>query len=512
MHSLISASKLRRNDRCTRIGDIVYIPEQLSSREAEKARRQMFGNKLLLQVFAETIPGAHPEIYSPITALGVLLIAHDKHFSRHGKEPAWVEKAPRLIRRYIRYSAILTDPEYRPMVIQLRLPYAGFGFMVLQDGIIEDTCHAFGLYRLEHVRQLAFLHDPLAREGDGKSCGALFTQDRFEHIVNAPAFAQLMAVNLGLDEHDLRHLVVAATAHDALTPAGGDTTKLLGPELFDEDRHFRNVFRKPGWQQFREKYGLSETLLEDTVQGNGLLGQLLDLSDKLSYVSRDANNFTDAFPHMRPATCYPRGYYEICRLLDTQPHVCTLWDSVELCDGQLAVGDADKLGCFLKLRALLFQQLYNNPRSRYCEFFLAVLTLRKLEQQGRLDKDKLLSMMDFELEELISQEVGIPDAMHWLQFNIQAEEYPTLTHASFRERQLRQAGIRAIVTEDLSRQASTGERIRVIHKGRTVPFGEAFPCQARELRAILNSCCSVRLLYTTDERINKLAIADTAIA
>ena len=102
------------------------------------------------------------------------------------------------------------------------------------------------------------------------------------------AIARLIGYNLGLSQIALQHLSVAALTHDIFTPAGGDSTKLLYPAMFDEDANYKDLFVTAGWKTLQGKYSFDEQLILQTVQGKLYFGQILDLADKLGYVSRDA--------------------------------------------------------------------------------------------------------------------------------------------------------------------------------------------------------------------------------
>ena len=123
-----------------------------------------------------------------------------------------------------------------------------------------------------------------------KGSGTLFAHTRYLHTHDAHALAFLLARNNGLSQDDENHLRVAALTHDALTPAGGDSIKLVAPALLDEEANYPKLFERPGWESLKNEFQLSEERLQAIVRNQGTLGVLLDFADKIFHigpVSRD---------------------------------------------------------------------------------------------------------------------------------------------------------------------------------------------------------------------------------
>ena len=77
------------------------------------------------------------------------------------------------------------------------------------------------------------------------------------------------------------------------------------------------------WERLRDRYRVNERLLIDTVQGKGMLGALLDIADKLSYLSADVRAYVDCG---RPGgwNDYPGTYEEITQVLARRKYMLGL--------------------------------------------------------------------------------------------------------------------------------------------------------------------------------------------
>jgi hypothetical protein len=161
-------------------------------------------------------------------------------------------------------------------------PFAGFGYVVRDSEFLSDLAEVFNLYRLWHILQLAFLHDPVGKEDGGslKGVSYQFPHTRYLHTIDVLAHYALILHRLGIRS---RTGIVAALTHDILTPAGGDTIKQIDPDLFDEDANYPLLLKDAGWPMFRDKYGIDENMLVETILNRGVLGQILDIADKSAF-------------------------------------------------------------------------------------------------------------------------------------------------------------------------------------------------------------------------------------
>lgn len=385
-------------------------------------------------------------------------------------------------------------------------PFGGFGYSIAEEGMVETVARIFGLLRLQYVGQLGFLQDPIFGWSRGVVQPARFTHTRFLHSLDVYALVTLIARNnwkkLGAEQ--VRALQVAALTHDVLTPAGGDTIKHIDPRLLNEDSHYREVLSQEevaGWCILNH---IDQPLLVDTVAGKGLLGSLLDLADKIAYVGRDTSQYL-TYPHQQgeavdPQQPWPPEYRAIQRIISDVPDICTLWDAVSIKDGQVFVEDVDRLVQFLTLRARMFQGLYLNVYARYGEERVMETLVNHLYTTGRLSRNDLLAMTDFELIQAVEDFFGILNpniSVDFKEMGPHFEFFPDLESARKRERELLESGVVFVKAEDVKESANPATDILVQEDGNILPLCEARPKAAERIERIIGTPNPVRVSYLT---------------
>lgn len=331
-----------------------------------------------------------------------------RHCLTYKREPTWMKRLSPDMRRDIRHFW-LTGDYFDPLWIINYRHGLGFSFAVHADEMVHDVSVALNVFRLGNIRQLGFLHDPVVND-DTANIGLAesFHHTRLLHSSTVMATAALIAHQIDLPKGLTRNLMVASLTHDIRTPAGGDSVKPIDPSGLDEDAHYGEAFQdNPEWVKVSRRYGLDETVLTRTVAGKGILGQLLDIADKTTYVDHDVDaylkwNNPKKFRNLVP----PPGFIEIWNLHQKLGQkACRLWDCVAIIDGRVVITDAQRLEGFLRLRALMFKHLYFNPRARYREQMLALLILEPLYREGKLTREMLLEMGDNNLWDWLNRTV-----------------------------------------------------------------------------------------------------------
>lgn len=355
------------------------------SKEVDFKNQQLFGKWLLNQEWfkpflPKNVPKGFPdEDCSDVAMSYFLMMELENAYSaarKQEKEPAWLEFLPVAIVRRLEHCYVIREAENQYKIVP-QLPYAGFGYVVFGGGLIQEIDTIFGLDRLNGIRLLASLHDPVIGVGECKVYPTPFHHTRYVHSLDVCAIATLIGKKCGLSDHDFLTLRIAAQSHDALTPAGGDTIKNIDPEAFDEDTHYPELFLRAGWKAFRDKYNISESMLAETILGKGLLGSILDISDKLAYTGRDLHMFLSKNRHGGYAwENFGDSYDRMMSLIAVNPYPCSVWDCAEVRNGQLVFTDKDRFADFLHIRALMFKILYNNASAR----FRRLVSLVKLQK------------------------------------------------------------------------------------------------------------------------------------
>lgn len=444
-----------------------------------------------------------------------LAYAYKEHCLKHGSEPTWAKAVSPNLRNFFRMDWLMSG-SFDPLAIVPNRRGLDFSFAVSEGGLIHDVCAALGVFRLDDVRQLSFLHDPVMNEltegSEVNGIGGQFDHDRYTHSLTVLATATLMGYRLRLSAYELVHLQAAAVSHDVLTSAGGDVLKFIDSEAFDEDARYPEVFQNnPEWITVRNRYGLSEEFLASIVRGEGKLGVILDLADKTSYVAHDVVAYVmENDPTQFRGFKSPASLLEIWRLQKSVGYpLCALWKYVGLQDGRVVVRSAVRLGKFLKLRALMFKHLYYNPKARYREQMLATLVIDYLYSEGILFREQLVAMRDLELERFIDRATG-REGFGWAlsrsDLAPSIEAFPTVDLAKARARELVASNPRTLVMfEPFPTVSDKAVQFLVRDKhGRARPFAEACPAQAEEVLAIGRDPLPVKMYVLALDGTEKL--------
>jgi len=401
------------------------------------------------------------------------------------REPAWMTKLPPSAQRYIRCSYATTEGT-DPLGIVPKFPYMGFGYVIADSGIASEATQVFNLHRLHSIKQLSFLHDPVGTENDLKINGLLFDHSRYCHVLDTYTVANLIDANLGINGSVGNTLGTTAISHDALTPAGGDSVKLIDPQAFDEDAHYPELLDGPAWNKYREQFGIDRELLIQTILGKGFLGRILDIADKSSYLARDVNAYLGTATPQRDARNV--HYYTIADMVINDPYICAVWESARRYDGTLVFGNAERLGRFLKLRALMFRALYYNPYSRFFEYLIGKGVVKYLYMNGQVTREDLLKHEDYWLERKIDEVLGafmMLRACTSLE-SARVEEHRDMDAAKRRAAEFESNPSVIVILDDFFPTTSDGTRKFMVRNGRRVEvFADAFPKQAEEIAGIM---------------------------
>ncbi|MDQ5955362.1 MAG: HDc protein, partial [Patescibacteria group bacterium] len=325
---------------------------------------------------------------------------YEEHRNRTGKEPSWVDTVPKDQLAEIRLTYYLRKCEFQ---ICGKYPYTGISYLVMQDGLCEQAAETFNLYRLDGIHQLGFLQAP---NFDQLMVTQKLSQgNRWIHSLDVMTIATLMGHNNRLSQSELNTLRLAGLTHDMCTPAGGDSVKLIDLRNLDEDANYpAQLDATEGWPRIAKEFAVDRELLVSTIANQGLLGELLDIADKIAYTARDLHY---CLHHLQSGK---RQGYEgpamLFSLVEQHPLVCSLWDSVVVRDGKPVFMDPERLFVFLKVRTLMFRELYYSSTTRFGEYLIAELLAKLLYKRGVLTKEKLLSMRDEELFTILQKQFG----------------------------------------------------------------------------------------------------------
>lgn len=508
----------------TSIGDIVYLPEKWMS----KARLGSFGAWLKKQQwFLEILTRRNQTSLMQLDSvylgsLGISTLSHEwMNPSDNGpmilqgsqREPEWVQLLPKDAQRQI-WKDYAIGGGIEPFAILPHFPFMGFGYIVQNEGdrglgwsMANEAACVFNLHRLQGVKQLGFMRDPVGLENDRSLLTLPFQHTRYCHSLDAFAIATLLGENCKLTDEEKRVLSLAGLVHDARTPAGGDSTKLVDPAEFDEDIHFPEFLKGFEWEEFQAKWNIDSKLLVETVLGNGILGSLLDIADKTSYISRDAFAYLgmkvagkkrrNSSPDHIDDDVFSTGLYTINDLINRHPNITALWEVTRIIQGKVVITDPDRLTNLLRLRALLFRELYYNPFSRFYEYLLGKGVTKILYERGEITAQELLFHNDLWLERKADKFFGdshILTKFHNLAHS-RIEEFHDYTSACRRAAEFDGERDTIVIVDDFQHVSNSAtKRFWVKDRGQIVKFNEARPRTAEQIDRIM-TFPSIKRLY-----------------
>lgn len=476
---LINRKWLMTNPTYTKLGDVCYFTSLDYWDKVDLQSVDLKWQDWMKQFFkAGPVTGVLKEAANTLV-LQRLQAEYENHLYENKTEPDWMAQLPLPNQRYIRNQFLIRNEEIDPLAIIPSLPFSGFGYSVKDKGYTERIVRQFGLWRLEGIKQLGYLHYPTIKHDGADMLVREFPHNRYVHSLDVRAVAKLILANNNRSELEHALCDMATLTHDTLTPAGGDSIKWIDQKLFDEDLHYPELMNKIDWKLFPEIPENGPELLPQIILNRGVLGQVLDIADKVAYVGRDLSAFYIQGPPNLG------GHEEIRKLLRQQRQPCSVWETARIKDDQLYFVDRKRLINFLAIRATLFSRLYQHPSSRFKELFVKTVTQKRLYETSKLSRDQLLSMQDIHLHMMIDQEIGHGFMDSFVGLNEERlETFDTEDTARARKQQLIGSG-RPVVMMEKAFTAKAGVHFMVQTKNGLKPLSEAEPEAAAYIRDLM---------------------------
>lgn len=319
-----------------------------------------------------------------------------------------------------------------------------------------------------------------------------FDHTRFFHtLIVARTGERILQAN-GASEQDIKTFVASAILHDAATPALGDATKAIDPKNLDEEEFWYEEVDEKGWNYLRS-IGATREKIDDIIKNKDVLGKVLDIADRIGYVTRDAYFFYD------PAAKI---------LLSNYPKIGDIYKDVvvDFKTGEIYFKNAERLGAFLLLRSILHKDLYLHPINIGRDLKFANLLgpyYSVTEQPGKLTPKMLREMTDDDLMEWIEKAKGLKPIMHgdsyfdlirWL---AHFERYETLEEAEKAKERLEKQPKTEVVGIRESRGFNPATSYKTLNdEGQIVEYKEAEPEQAKMLELMMESTKAFYLFYS----------------
>ncbi len=467
MHTLSHRDTLGLESVLELGGDLLMLPQEASPPYAE--------NKALVE--AGVIEPGTSVIHKSVMELFRYQGDYRDARAETGIEPSWVRDLPQWIRVSMRLNYALLHEE--PLAIMPALHAAGISYMVREGGLCEDLFHTFKLARLQHIRQLGFLNRP--NFGGGMRIReSLSDHTRWTHSLDVMAIGTLIGTNLELEQPDFNELRTLCLTHDTLTPAGGDSVKMVDLAQLDEDDNYPAFLKTLDMERLRSKYGIRQEVLVEGIRNEGCVGEILDMADKIAYIARDLqkcqHHIETGYLHQQP------GMKTLVELLVRTPDICSLWDSIALQNGRPVFTDTKRLIAFLKARLLMFRELYFHPTARFGDFLMSRLFVKVLMQKKALTKEMLLELTDDGLHAILDDAFGIGVALDTCSSHLaRCDQFKTLEEGQEFARSLRDSGNAFVMLDDNRRAIKTGADMMVWGEDGPMRLRESDPGSAREL-------------------------------
>jgi hypothetical protein len=401
----LSVRALARPHEGIVIDDLVLLPQPLQISEYVSAWQQVLKQCPVLDSLGLTFNQQPSESERTIVYRMLYGAFQSCCLGRHLQKAEWWPNLPASVRSDIAFYRWLQEATLNV----INFPNTGIRYSILENGMTDQVIAKLGLFRLSGVKQLGYLTDPIVHYiGGGVARGETLEHSRYQHSLDVMAIATCIGRNCKVTGPELKSLQFAALTHDILTPAGGDATKRVSPIELDEDTNFRKVFAKKEFPRLRDRFQLDPELIFSTIQNEGLLGQILDIADKLAYVARDLPSYLiNVEPSETERQLLPNEYEQLSAYARNAPDICGVWETFRRHGDLLVCHDPERLADFLYVRLLLFRQFYANPATRFHEATTVRIVLEHLFETGAITVNRVLIMRDLQLEDLMSKVLGL---------------------------------------------------------------------------------------------------------
>ena len=320
------------------------------------------------------------------------------------------------------------------------LPYSDFRRWVPENSIYEKALRQIpALSRLTGIKCLSFLSyvgpDPK------NMYFTEFTHSRLDHALTVALINEEILKQNGLPQDKVDLGIIAALLHDIATPAYGDATKQVDIKKLHEEDYWWQVLNKKG-KDFITQFGTKEAI-DKIIKNQGLLGRILDISDRITYTMKDLNALQVAPP--RTGQQFDPYLADLNLIISNYPKIGNIYREVGIDQKKQEVffNNPDSLSVFLNLRAHLHQKLYMHPISQARDLAVAkaIAQIYSKDKNSILSPDKLRKMTDYNLLQILANHYGKSTIeMHPLLVNWvpEFEKFNSIDEAKKKEEELKQ--------------------------------------------------------------------------
>ena len=338
--------------------------------------------------------------------------------------------------------------------------------IIVHGDVYLDMFTCPEILRLFDVRQLGMVsNDHIFTGADHK---------RYSHSL-AVALRVEMALRTNSASEELVRLgIVSAALHDAAMPPLSEQGKLGARDALDEEINVAKLVGKPGIAKLLKKHGVKGEDVIACVRGQyPELGPLLNSKgldlDQMSYIMDDSAVVLVNEPDQRRMKLYMRD-----------PSVQNLHFGIITNDAYALFLDPEAVIEMLWMRAWLFRDVYQGSFQRGREAFMEVV-MRRLWDEGVLDRKKLLEMQDDEFIALVKRNTDGVLGEALFSYESMFEEVARC-YGETEDSVRRRYGDGFVVKS--WKPFRPGTETMVSHRSRDVPVYVVFPDDAREIESI----------------------------
>ena len=370
------------------------------------------------------------------------------------------------------------------------LPYSDLSRWVPEQSTYEEAQRSTNaLNRLGNIKALSFLSF-IGPKHNPNTYYLGYSHTRFDHsLVVALTTEQILRQNgASLDQINIG--IVAGLFHDIAIPALGDATKQLDPKNLDEENFWWETLDEEG-RNFVKRFTDKETLGK-VIRNQGLLGEVLDIADRITYTMKDLYNVIGP---IKPGELESNPLLaNINDILSSYAKIGNIYKEVgaDSRTGKVFFNNPDMLYAFLLLRANIHKEFYLHPINQGRDLFITKLLepLYSKDDTSKLTPSLLRQMNDTHLLRIIASkyfpdvnpEGAFSNLLNWFPLY---ERFATEEKAKSREKELRQNGNIVVVGIKECKSFDSGISYNVVGKnGRIMPFSEFDPQKAKKLQEL----------------------------
>ena len=245
------------------------------------------------------------------------------------------------------------------------LKFSDLRTWIYEDELAYQASKAFSIWRLGEIKQLSFLAYAGPTPETQYFMG--FDHTRLEHTDQVVKIGEAILRRNNASKEDITLSAIASVLHDVATPALGDAVKKIDPVNLNEE-DFWSEGLDEGGRNFIKENGLEMQQIDDVIHNRGIIGQVLDISDRISYVMLDLSQLMTA-EHLDTtmSSATDMGYREeIAQVLRQDTNVGSIYRDVvvDFENNDFYFTNPERLRRFIELRALLNKYLYLHPVSQ----------------------------------------------------------------------------------------------------------------------------------------------------